>query len=136
MTNQRLRATVTVVGTAIVIFTIVTGFVVLGSPGVERRRLLDERRTNDLRDISRAVNVYRTRNGTLPRTLEEPASAVGQAAGWRDPRTGAPYAYRVLDEQAFELCADFETDQSEGPGFWAHAAGRHCFKVPSSDVKP
>jgi hypothetical protein len=42
-----------------------------------------------------------------------------------DPETGAPYEYRRVDGNRYELCATFTGDGGEG--FWRHSAGRHCY---------
>ena len=64
----------------------------------------------------------------------------------RDPKTGAPYEYKVLGNLKFELCATFETSSSDqntnGPKAipamypypegeiqtWQHNAERTCFQ--------
>ena len=52
-----------------------------------------------------------------------------------DPVSGAPYGYRVLGPDRFELCALFNlpterepTRPYAGAPSWWHGAGRHCFE--------
>ena len=116
---------------AIVVAAVATGIVLIGPPGDERARRLDERRVRDLTTIANGVNSYSLTNTRLPASLAE---VVGQLAGVdaypRDPVSGEPYGYRPVDEKSYELCATF--DRTAGPQFgdeaWAHGAGRRCFR--------
>jgi type II secretory pathway pseudopilin PulG len=134
-----MGAAVAVVGAA----AIVTGLVMVGPPSEARRRALDERRVNDLRQLSAAIDAYWTRNGRLPDRLAALETTAERPAGYRsasparpapDPSTSVEYGYRVVDSGKYELCADFELAGGE-PGapttraFWAHGAGRQCFTL-------
>ena len=76
---------------------------------------------------------------SLKRSLFESLDALKGAAVWRklsivDPETGEPYAYRVLDDRRFELCATFDTvRKGDFDVFWDHPAGRHCFVIDVLD---
>jgi hypothetical protein len=128
---------------ALVLVTLVWGFVLAGSPAVERVRKLDERRIEDLQAIhDEIVNLSlgdaraeppdeRRLQRPLPRTLEELAqSARHRRPDIVDPETGEPYEYIVLDETRFRLCATFRLERNEkSEPVWNHASGRHCFEL-------
>jgi hypothetical protein len=109
---------------------VTTGIVIIGSPSEERTRRLDARRVEDLQRISGAVEVYHTRHGRVPSSLEELSKEPGLSAIPRDPVTGQPYAYRSSAATTYELCGVFDRETANGRGsadFWSHGVGRQCF---------
>jgi type II secretory pathway pseudopilin PulG len=128
----------------VVTVTVIGGLVMLGSPGEARVRRLDERRVADLQAIARATNVYRTRHGRLPPSLEELAQEAGMRVDLRDPTTAERYSYRTVDSLTYELCARFERVSRGGPDdepqwggdvSWPHGVGRQCFEREARDVR-
>jgi hypothetical protein len=120
---------------AVVVAAVVTGFLVLGTPGDARKETFDQKRIEDLSNLRNMIRGYdvRAERDTLPETLD----LVQQTAFWktygRDPETGEPYGYRKLAPDRFELCATFstvvtESDLDEYQQGWAHPAGRACFQ--------
>ncbi len=126
----------------VVVITAVTmGLIVLGSPVEERTRLFDQRRVQDLQDLSGALNLYWTRHDRLPSTLDELSSEPGVDVSTMDPATTAPYEYLVLGDTTYQICASFERDSADRPrsflgDFWAHGVGRHCFEPRLQRVAP
>jgi hypothetical protein len=120
-----------------VVLTVAGGLYMLGSPANERRRRFDERRVSDLQGLQLATNLYRTRHQRLPVSLDELNKESGMAISARDPVTGQPYDYRVIDERAYELCAVFDR-QSQEPGnaFWSHGSGTQCFQLTAREIRP
>lgn len=122
-----------------VVAAVATGIFLIGSPAEERARRLDERRVQDLDDIARAVDLYRSRHATLPSSLEELGKEPGVRVGSSDPGTGAPYEYRLVEAEKYELCARFERDSVEvgqraRDTRWSHAAGRQCFRRKAREI--
>ena len=129
----------------VVVVAVVGGLIVLGPPSEERTRQLDERRTEDLRGITRAVDLYWTRHGRLPASIKDLSGESGLKVRARDPGTAQTYELRVLDAATYELCASFERT-STGPGdsasrtpdvsedFWSHGVGRRCFRLDAQEV--
>lgn len=109
---------------------IVTGMVILGSPSDARAKRLDALRVTELLGITTAINYFHSENGRLPATLDELSKQPGVRISM-DPATGAPYRYRVLGAEEFELCGTFEraSEVREGSGVdvWHHPAGAYCF---------
>lgn len=124
---------------ALVVAAVIVGVILLDSPAQERLRRLDERRVDDLRELAYALDLYWTREGSLPPTLEELSSAPGVSVELFDPETGHPYEYRVLSNNTYELCAQFALDTAEEQDrfykdYWAHGPGRQCFQLEAQDV--
>ncbi len=118
---------------------IVAGLVLLGSPAQERARRLDERRVQDLLVIAGAVDLYWTRRGALPSSLDDLSSEPGAKIAVADPRTSQAYEYRPVAERTYELCARFEAESPASPRgvrdeFWSHGAGRQCFSRDARKV--
>ncbi|MEO2194598.1 MAG: hypothetical protein ABGY72_00715 [bacterium] len=108
-----------------------------GSPSAERSRRIDERRVEDLRRIAETVDLYWTRQGGLPESLDPLVATDGEPTDFRDPVTAARYEYRTLTGSSFELCAQFDTESAfvEQDNFWRHPANRYCFKVDAEPVE-
>jgi hypothetical protein len=132
-----VRRALAITGAAIVMATMAAGFAVLGSPAEERGRRLDGRRVADLRSIAAGVNLFFTRRGRLPASLDE-LGELGPGPSRADPATGEPYEYRVLGTRSYEVCATFAHGgaRSRAEDFWAHRAGRQCFAPEVEIVRP
>ena len=129
----------------VVVVAVVGGLIVLGPPSEEHTRQLDERRTEDLRGITRAVDLYWTRHGRLPASIKDLSGESGLKVRARDPGTAQTYELRVLDAATYELCASFErtsTKRGNSAGqtpdvsevFWSHGVGRRCFRLDAQEV--
>jgi hypothetical protein len=123
----------------LVIAGVAGGLMILGPPSEERINRFDRRRVEDLQRIEEAVNVYQTRHGRFPTSLEELSREAGIGINARDPGTMDAYEYRPLDDRKFELCAVFERESEQAPtftgGFWSHGAGRRCFQPTLRDTR-
>ena len=134
MTASRLRTVLAVTIGVAVAAVVVSGLLVIGSPGEARLRRLDERRVEHLQQLSRSVAVYWTVNDSLPESLSQLSEIGGVVGTPLDPETGALYRYRVISELRYELCAEFARSTGSGmslPGeeLWAHAEGSQCFEL-------
>lgn len=128
---------------AVAVLAIGVGLYMSGSPTRARAQRYDQQRTNDLQQISYALDQYWMTKSSLPTTLEDLLAARDQyyISSLRDPRTQEMYEYRQLTltgTGSYELCAVFETEtgtSSAGltrpmdPLFWQHGAGRTCFPL-------
>jgi hypothetical protein len=129
------RQALAVVVSLVVVAAVATGVIMLGAPSEERARRLDQRRVSNLQGIGSAVTFYHAQNGRLPASLDELSRQPGVGI-LNDPVTGAPFGYRPLGADEYELCGTFDrpsrpTSRS-GVDAWKHPAGAHCFtdKVP------
>lgn len=116
------------------VFAVGAAIYVTGSPMQQRRERVDERRVDALKDLVREVRAHAKRHdGRLPASIDA-LTRPGLRLDQRDPVTGTPYEYRVIDAGTFELCASFESDTARNARYrrwdtdWAHGAGRHCFQ--------
>ena len=110
---------------AIVVAAVVLGLVLLGPPAQERERRIDDRRVADLHGIAAATDLYRTRHGRLPASLDDLAAEPGLRISTRDPTSSEMYGYRTLDDGRYEVCATFATD-SGGPTRRSSIIQRSC----------
>ena len=124
----------------VVVTAIVIGVLLLDSPAQERLNRLDDRRVSDLRELSFAVDVYWTRKGRLPSSLEELSIEERIVRELADPTTGDAYEYRAVDEDTYELCAVFEGDTAMDDrdylyeSLWFHGPGRQCFELNAQHI--
>jgi hypothetical protein len=147
MTSQALHRTFAAIAVVVVGTAVVWGFVVVGSPGTERRRKIDERRVDDLRAIENAVRELcvvhdggsKKLRAPLPATLDDLVERASREGISRyrygginitDPESGEAYGYRITGEAKFELCATFSLprDNRKDP-WWDHSTGTHCYTV-------
>jgi hypothetical protein len=125
----------------VVVVAVVSGLMVMGSPGEERTRSLDRRRVTDLQGIIAAADLHWTRHAALPAALEDLAAEPGVSLQTADPVTARPYEYRVLDGAGFEVCAVFDAASEEASprpqrDLLVHGPGRQCFEVEADEVDP
>ncbi len=130
MSEWSRRHVLAVVAVALVAAAVVYGLVLAGPPRDERERRLDQRRTQDLQSIGRAIDLYWTRHGHFPMRVAT-LTDTSVLDILHDPDTGQPYEYRVLTDSTFELCGIFTTEWSSPAGnvFWSHPPGRACFNL-------
>lgn len=128
-TRDRLMALLSVIAVAV---TVTLGFSYTGAPRRQRAFRADQKRIQDLYQLSSQINARRKLNGTqLPDHLED-VRGVPSA----DPITRIAYEYHPKNGSDYELCAVFslpspDTTQSTLK-FWTHSAGRYCFAFDAS----
>ena len=138
--NLSVRSIVAICFAIVVLAVIIVAITLLDSPAQERLSRLDERRVSDLRELSLAVDVYWTREGVLPATMEELSNEERIVRELADPETGEPYEYRVLGDNRYELCAVFASETDAGERdipyeyVWYHGSGRQCFELQAQDI--
>jgi hypothetical protein len=119
------RASLLAVGALIAV-----ALVVVGTPGAERARRLDEQRIGNLQRISTLVDGFYAQKHVLPASMAQLTRESTEGPPPVDPGSGRPYEYRPEGPLAYTLCATFETTMPEEPrGFWWHPAGRQCFSL-------
>lgn len=137
---------------AVILGSIVWGFVVLGSPATQRLYKHDTQKINNLMEINNYVTNYYATNGKLPDNLND-TSSLGYIPVIVDPQTQNPYEYIKKDALKYSLCAEFNKASDPrmdklsssqamypyGSVFGPHPAGRHCFEQtvnPNMYAKP
>ena len=138
-----LKIFVGIVTTA-VIAALVCGFTLSGTPANERARRFDERRLNDLQQISSAIDAYWNTEDVLPENLEiltqNRRIFIESIA---DPKTSEVYEYIAQEGAKYKLCATYETKAIDSSKvakpypsllFWDHPFGYYCFEFDASEV--
>ncbi|WP_133478892.1 hypothetical protein [Cognatilysobacter segetis] len=116
-----------------VLASLAAAIAVIGTPAEQRRLRLDEARVAALGQLEAAIDRYRLDEGRLPARLDAvPRVRNASPSIARDPETGAPFGYRVVDARHYVLCAAFARPTPTRSGRWVdpdwrHPAGRHCF---------
>ena len=121
---------------------IIAGFFIVGTPGEQRNRRLDEDRVNDLQMVQSEVINYWVQKEELPVQLSDLQDSITGFVPPTDPVSKQSYEYIVLNELSFELCAEFgsqnldEKDRMLERNYymndkynqnWTHDVGRVCF---------
>jgi hypothetical protein len=121
---------------AIVIAAVVVGLFIAGSPAEQRQLRMDSRRVTDLQRLSRAVERYYRDSEKLPQDLATILNGWTSSDIPKDPETEQDYAYEIISNRAYRLCADFAlaSREDEQPEFWSHLSGRQCFAFDYSDL--
>lgn len=136
--KNTLRKSLAWIGGAVIVGTIVYGFVVVGSPAKQRAIRFDSERVSDLESIQYQIIDHASRNTTLPATLKDINTSTYGFIVPNDPETEEPYSYEVIDSKNFKLCANFNYESQTSSGgktyaydvsgkTWNHSAGRVCF---------
>lgn len=136
-----LAAIVAIVFVAVIVY----GFILLGSPSLQRAIKLDEQRVNNLQNISYAIDSYWERNRALPGMLNDLQGPAYWVDSIQDPLSGEPYEYRAISEKKYELCATFQSRSKEqlpeyprpfSQQIWDHEEGRSCFQLEAQERLP
>ncbi|HLW16356.1 MAG TPA: hypothetical protein VKV69_03230, partial [Actinomycetota bacterium] len=105
------------------------GFASIGSPSTQRMLRADQKRVQDLYQVSDKIHNLWTSQHKLPEHLD---ALMGVPLA--DPITRLPYEYNLKSETSYELCATFAAASADAEGAsraraWAHPAGKHCFPI-------
>ncbi|HVU06234.1 MAG TPA: DUF5671 domain-containing protein [Thermodesulfobacteriota bacterium] len=123
---------------------LVTGFVLVGSPMQARAARFDERRVNDLTSIQWQIVNYWQQKGALPTDIASLNDPISSFMVPVDPETGTAYGYQKTGAVSFKVCADFNLKSgaasinkyaadygmsaaASGSNNWAHGMGTACF---------
>ncbi|MEX0918848.1 MAG: DUF5671 domain-containing protein [Candidatus Paceibacterota bacterium] len=129
----------------VVAVSLISGFLVIGSPVTARKLSFDQERVNNLQMIQWQLIDYWQAKGELPDSLSSLHDSISGFTAPLDPVTNEAYRYVRLSELSFELCADFALESQGGsdsylkPAMplrgvydpvgdnWQHDAGQQCF---------
>lgn len=133
-----------ILAAAVILATVAAAVWVMGGPGAQRERRMDERRVEQLQRLERFIDDYHREHDRLPKSLMELAGQPGVALDIADPASGQTYEYAVDGPRAYRLCAVYQTDtagQEAGPiaARWAHPRGGHCHRLeiePDAAARP
>ncbi len=128
---------------ALIVIAVVFGYTKIETPTQVRDMNIDRTQINDLMMIQSQIQSYSQIHGKLPQSiteafngLEVPISSIGRT----------PYAYIVVNDMQFQLCAEFAYKTTKGeypmysepymlesmsiknPDDWNHTEGEWCFE--------
>lgn len=123
---------------------ILSGFLIMGTPGEVRLYRFDSQKVSDLQNVQWQIVNYWQQKGKLPVTLAETEDPIGGYTIPKDPQTGEQYRFEVTGPLAFKLCADFNKESQDverqaaiaQPSYyggemkgenWVHGEGETCF---------
>jgi hypothetical protein len=135
------------VSLALIAISVIGAFFIMESPKDQRARKLDDQRVNDLWTVQSAVENYWWQTEKLPESLDNLSDDFVLPI---DPENGTVYEYRLIDEDSYELCAEFlfATDSNYSyrgapyptpraeRDFYNHKSGRDCFERSISRLVP
>lgn len=117
---------------------VVASFFLIGSPANIRLQKLDEKKVNDLSSIQNEIINYWQQKSKLPADLGELDNDLNYFTVPRDTENNKDYAYEILGQYEFKLCADFSTENNTESSYdrpvtygmeskWTHGKGQVCF---------
>ncbi len=109
----------------LIIFTIISGVLIMGSPAQVRLYRLDDQKVSDLQNIQWQIVDYWQTYEKLPKSLADLTNTISGYTAPEDPQSGASYGYEVIPgkQPAFKLCATFNAqDQNVTPAELARPA--------------
>jgi hypothetical protein len=135
LANSKIPKIMAGVTITVIILSFIGSFFIIESPSLARAKAYDRTRIQQLQNLRYNIENYYYQNKKLPINLEELTSENAYLQ-LKDPQTDKPYQYNVIDQNNYELCADFETSNKE-PDYsqdfyaaeFAHEAGYYCFKL-------
>lgn len=122
------------ISSSVVVLMLVLGFSYVGSPSTQRMMRADERRIQDLYQLSSKIYNVWSKGPKLPAHLDELSDAA-----LADPITRVAYEYHPKEESHYELCATFvaassQNEAASGSKTWAHPVGRYCFLMDAAQM--
>ena len=122
------------VSASAVVLMLVLGFSLVGSPSTQRMMRADERRVQDLYQLSDKIHNVWSKGTKLPAHLDELNDAT-----LADPITRVAYEYRPKEGSHYELCATFAVASSQNDAAarsktWAHPEGRYCYLMDAAQT--
>lgn len=125
-------------GLAITIAALIAAFMIVESPREARNRRHDIEVLGHFSQIDSTINAYFVDKKQLPNSLDDLKDQIPylNAAALKDPKSGVPYRYQKNSDSEYQLCATFETDNTNTDNqadyvytdTWPHGMGEQCLK--------
>jgi TRAP-type C4-dicarboxylate transport system permease small subunit len=115
---------------ALAVIILVSGFLVADSPAQVRKMKHDSNILRDFNNIKYGIDEHVRNNDSLPENLSE----INRFA--RLNGDAVDYEYKIISDDEYELCAEFETSNKEELSMnddyfdkeWPHEIGHQCFQ--------
>lgn len=116
-----------------ILFALIFGFVIADSPTQVRKMKHDSNILRDFNNIRYGIDEHVRNNGALPENLNDMNRSI------RTDGNVSDYEYRIISENEYELCANFETNNENNLSMdndylnkeWPHEVGYQCFQEKS-----
>jgi len=119
--NPRYALSVGIGVAVLVVATVLSGFLIIGTPSQVRSYRFDDQKVSDLQNIQSEIVSYWQSDGTLPAKLSDLSDSVGGYTAPNDPQSGKAYEYMIVGGSnvtatstrsvsvptSFQLCATF-----------------------------
>lgn len=144
--SHKLQNTIGLVMAALALAALGFAFANIGSPGRNRELTIDQRRVEDLSNITECLRQGWQHTKDLPASLHDQSLTVNcpwfsEVKNLADPVTRQPYEYSRASASAFSVCAVFALPSADDQSpyitrpiypasmteTWQHPAGRFCF---------
>jgi hypothetical protein len=127
--GKRETALMAALSAIVVVVMLGFGFASIGGPSTQRMLRADQKRVQDLYQVTDKIHNFWTSQHKLPEHLDALADVP-----LADPITRLPYEYHLKAGSEYELCAMFAASSEDTEGAsrargWSHPAGRHCFAI-------
>ena len=110
----------------VIVISVAAAFTLIDSPALAREKAFDRQREYNMASLQYSVRNFYSRHARMPESLEElHEDGYVNRRVTQDPATGDVYAYRIVNEVEFELCATFATDNREDDDEFYRATGPH-----------
>jgi hypothetical protein len=117
-------------GVAIFLLVLILGFRELGSPKLQRLKLIDGRTVRIISQLAESLRLAYAVNKTLPPDLSKIQLPK------KNPANGESILYRTKTASEYELCSKFATDDQPDSGeeykFWRHPDGEFCYSFDAA----
>ena len=129
---------------AIVIIVLIASFFFIDSPAKTRNINYDDLIIQKFSTIDNAINNYYNDNKKLPANLDELKSDINYLidSDLENPLTKKKFDYKAIDNNKYELCADFKTSNRNDNDInqypygkrWIHDEGYQCIRQNVVDI--
>lgn len=123
----------------LVLIPFVWSFFLAENPQTTRLRRLDNQTIRTLENMTYQVHDFYSLNERVPNSLEE-MNSTSYYLPTQNERAEKNITYTATGETTYQLCADFERDNTEDTNDrysyeenWKHSAGNHCFDLESTN---
>lgn len=122
---------------------VIYAFNSIGGPIKTRQKKLDETRIQNIQSIKASVENYYFSTGKLPDTLIAINNSQTNLQELKDPESGKPYEYKAAGDNAYQVCANFESDSNSQSAdnkysneLFKHPKGYYClnFNIQKSSI--
>jgi hypothetical protein len=138
--NEAKSKMVGFVVSVLIFVSVVSGFLIMGSPAEQRLLRFDQEKVANLSETQWQLINYWQSKGELPDELSELENSLSGFRAPTDPQSNQPYTYKKTGDMTFTLCANFNSESrsdefSRAPypkyGIsdtnWSHGEGEVCF---------